>query len=95
DGFQTRDLYLETLERIEMAESYVKGLEQKFYNESKKITEAAGYIFLDNLSLLRKAGPKAELYNPKDLHINEVASEIIGGAQAKLLQAMFKSQTHN
>lgn len=67
--------------------------EESLYRDLQTEAEAAGWIFVDNLTALRASESAGHLYNDFDYHIEPVASEIIGRAQAAALVARLGSET--
>lgn len=59
--------------------------EETLYRALQVEAETAGWIFVDNLTALRSRADGPRLYNDFDYHVEPVASEIIGRAQAVAL----------
>ncbi len=59
--------------------------EEGLYWALRDQADAAGWIFVDNLTPLRRYEGSPRLYNDFDYHIEPVASEIIGRQQAEAL----------
>jgi len=74
---------LEVIGRLPV--TYESGVaeELELYQTLKRMALESGWIFVDNLPRLRQYQGKERLYNRTDYHIEPVASEIIGKAQAR------------
>ncbi len=64
--------------------------EQQLYDASKQLAEEAGWVFVDNLPVLRALSDSVPLYNTFDYHIEPVASEVIGRREAELLAPLLQ-----
>jgi hypothetical protein len=65
--------------------------ELELYQALKRVALESGWIFVDNLPLLRDYDGKELFYNRTDYHIEPVASEIIGKAQAREIVSHLRS----
>lgn len=79
---------LAVLERLPL--TYEGGVreENQFYAKLRDVAEQSGWVFVDNLRVLREYTGADPLYNDYDYHFLPVASEIIGKAQAQVSQRM-------
>jgi hypothetical protein len=68
--------------------------ELELYQTLKRMALESGWIFVDNLSRLREYQGTELLYNRTDYHIEPVASEIIGKAQAREIVNYVRSSRH-
>src|SRR5687768_2036278 len=75
--------FLEVIDRLPI--TYESGVaeELELYETLKRMALESGWVFIDNLPRLREYQSKELLYNRTDYHIEPVASEIIGKAQAR------------
>jgi hypothetical protein len=75
--------FLEVIDRLPI--TYDSGVAEEFelYQTLKGMALQSGWVFVDNLPRLREYQGKEPLYNRADYHIEPVASEIIGKAQAR------------
>jgi hypothetical protein len=78
-------VFLRTLERLPL--TYEGGVadEHGLYEALRKDAGEAGWLFVDTLERLRAYSGAVPLYNTFDYHIEPVASEIIGRAQAEVI----------
>lgn len=74
---------LEVIARLPI--TYESGVaeELELYQTLKRMALESGWIFIDNLPLLREYEGQELFYNRTDYHIEPVVSEIIGKAQAR------------
>jgi hypothetical protein len=75
--------FLEVIGKLPI--SYESGVaeELELYQTLKRMALESGWVFVDNLPRLQEYQGKERLYNRTDYHIEPVASEIIGKAQAR------------
>ena len=90
DRVPFRELFSQTLERISMDYEDVFKFEEDLYNATREASLEEGWIFIDNLEIMKKIDSK-ELYNTFDLHINKEASQAIGEEQAKIIYNILKT----
>ena len=69
--------------------------EQALYDASKRLAQEAGWVFVDNLPLLRALRDSVPLYNTFDYHIEPVASEVIGRREAEILAPLLRNSPAN
>jgi len=83
--------FLEVIGRLPI--TYESGVaeELELYQSLKRMALESGWIFVDNLPLLREYQGAELLYNRTDYHIEPVASEIIGKAQAREIASYVRS----
>jgi hypothetical protein len=62
--------------------------EAELYQRLRSLSEAYGWLFVDNLPGLREYDGPGRLYNDADYHILPVASEIVGRNQAEALDSV-------
>jgi hypothetical protein len=67
--------------------------EQELYDALRPLAEQNGWVFVDNLSALRKYRGPGRLYNDFDYHFRPAASEIIGRQEALAIEASIRSAT--
>ena len=86
-------VFLEVLERLPV--TYAAGVteETELYERLRNLSVAHGWLFADNLSLLRAFYGPERLYSDADYHILPVASEIIGRNQAAVLNSVMADAT--
>jgi hypothetical protein len=75
--------FLEVIGKLPI--TYEHGVDEEFelYQALKRMALESDWVFVDNLPRLREYPGKELLYNRTDYHIEPVASEIIGKAQAR------------
>jgi len=76
---------LDLLETLPITHAEGVAEEEMLYRELGREAREAGWIFVDNLSILRAGAGGDRFYNDFDYHILPSASEIIGKAQATAL----------
>lgn len=77
--------FLEVIGKLPI--TYESGVaeELELYQTLKRMALESGWVFVDNLPRLREYQGTERLYNRTDYHIEPVASEIIGKAQARAI----------
>jgi hypothetical protein len=82
---------LEVIGRLPI--TYESGVaeELELYQTLKRMALESGWIFVDNLPLLREYEGRELFYNRTDYHIEPVVSEIIGKAQAREIVSSVRS----
>jgi hypothetical protein len=75
--------FVEVVQKLPI--DYAAGVKQEaeLYETLRQMSADAGWVFVDNLTPLRHYNGTELLYNRADYHIEPVASEIIGAAQAR------------
>jgi hypothetical protein len=75
--------------------SYREGVrqEQELYDALRPLAEQNGWVFVDNLSALRKYRGPGRLYNDFDYHFLPAASAIIGRQEALAIEESIRSDT--
>lgn len=74
--------FLEVIGKLPIAYESGVAQELELYETLKRMALESGWVFVDNLPRLREYRGDELLYNRADYHIEPVASEIIGKAQA-------------
>lgn len=93
---QPSDTALNTvLTRLPVTYEYGVRQEQALYDASKRLAQEAGWVFVDNLPLLRALRDSVPLYNTFDYHIEPVASEVIGRREAEILAPLLRNSPAN
>jgi hypothetical protein len=75
--------FMEVVGKLPVAYDAGVAQEAALYDTLKQLSADAGWVFVDNLAPLRQYNGSELLYNRADYHIEPVASEIIGAAQAR------------
>jgi hypothetical protein len=75
--------FLEVIGKLPITHQSGVGEELELYQALKGMALESGWVFVDNLPLLREYEGNEPLYNRADYHIEPIASEIIGKAQAR------------
>ena len=85
--------FLDVFDRLPI--EYEAGVteEAELYAALKQMSTEAGWVFVDNLPPLRAYSGEKPLFNRADYHIEPVASEIIGKAQAREIVNRVKPPT--
>ena len=76
---------LEVIGRLPITHESGVAEEFELYQAVKRMALEGGWIFVDNLPLLREYQGTEPFYNRTDYHIEPVVSEIIGKAQARAI----------
>ena len=85
---------LRTLERLPI--SYQAGIRQEggLYERLRELATEQGWLFVDNLAVLRAYRGTERLYNDFDYHLLPLASALIGRAQATALLDPLRQSSH-
>ena len=75
--------FLEVIGKLPITHESGVAEEAELYETLKRMALEHGWVFVDNLPRLREYQGEELLYNRADYHIEPVASEIIGKAQAR------------
>ena len=78
-------LWRDTLARTGLTEEWVADLENTLVDQLETASIETGWIFVDLRDCLRGRFAEGELFSSSDLHINDVASRLIGACQARAL----------
>jgi hypothetical protein len=76
---------LRTHERLPITYEGGVGEEQQLYDTLRQLANEEGWLFVDNLTALRRYPGRDRLYNDHDYHLLPVASTFIGKNQAAVL----------
>jgi hypothetical protein len=75
--------FLEVIGKLPITHESGVAEEFELYQALKRMALESGWVFVDNLPRLQEYQGKQLLYNRADYHIEPIASEIIGKAQAR------------
>jgi hypothetical protein len=78
----------DTLRRVGMSRHDVVQLERTLYEDARGATKEEGFVFVDILRAFMESRETAELFNGSDLHVTDVACEVIAEEQARMLAEM-------
>lgn len=76
---------LEVMSRLPITHEASVAQELALYESLKVLAAESGWVFVDNLPLLRGHDGTEQFYNRTDYHIEPAVSEIIGKAQARAI----------
>ena len=75
----------DTLNAVGLNQGDVQQLENELYGQLRRIALENDWLFVDLLAVFKKSPERRKLYNSHDLHVNAMASMLIGRAQARAL----------
>lgn len=85
--------YLNLFDKLPLSLDDAVAEELHLYDSLRTISEEEGWIFIDNLPLLREYEGNERLYNSYDYHLTPPASERVGGAQADAILNQLQLET--
>ncbi|HEV8375225.1 MAG TPA: hypothetical protein VGR38_03195, partial [Candidatus Polarisedimenticolia bacterium] len=84
---------LRVLQRLSITQPEGVRQEQELYDALRHLAGETGWLFVDNLSALRKHRGSGRLYNDFDYHFLPEASKIIGREEAQRIMESMQGET--
>ncbi|MCH9693215.1 MAG: hypothetical protein K0U72_01790 [Gammaproteobacteria bacterium] len=76
---------MQTMQRLPIDNGTSRELEERLYNELRRLSNVHEWVFVDLLTPLRSYSGDGRLYNNYDYHVNRTASKIIGSTEASVI----------